>query len=169
VTKLSCRLGCAIELSQRLKQPPIGAIGDRQATGLRQIPRRNGRRCHAAALSQRPAAIPEYDRWMPCHIRPERTAPRKRSMFAWRRRRIPRVMQYPRHEYVAPAAKRFNACRANTDDETKLIPPPYFFRRWGGPPDYSPPWAVPPAWPHAAGPFSGRGARAFSSEACPRT
>jgi hypothetical protein len=91
---------------------------------------------------------------MPCRIRPERAAPRKRSMVAWRRRPIPRVMQYPRQEYVLAAAKKVQHSRGNTDDETKLIPPPYLFRRWGGPPDCSPPWAAPRAWPHAAGPFS---------------
>src|SRR5438876_3676785 len=34
------------------------------------------------------------------------TAPRKRSMVAWRRRLIPRVMQCPRHEYVGPELKK---------------------------------------------------------------
>ena len=90
---------------------------------------------------------------MPCRIRPERAAPRKRSMVAWRCRLIPRVMQYPRQEYVSAAAKKVQRSRGNTDDETKLIPSPYLFRRWGGPPDCSPPRVAPPAWPHAAGPF----------------
>ena len=69
----------------------------------------------------------EGDPWMRCRIGGERAAPRKRSMVAWRRRLIPRVMQCPRQEYVWVALKRFNAFQANTDAETKHVPPPYLF------------------------------------------
>ena len=41
------------------------------------------------------------------------TAPLKRNMLAWRRRPKPRVMQCPRHQFVWPECKRFNAADAN--------------------------------------------------------
>ena len=45
-------------------------------------------------------------RLVPCCIRAQRTAPHKRSMLAWRRRLIPRVMQCPRQLYVWAALKK---------------------------------------------------------------
>ena len=80
---------------------------------------------------------------------------RKRSMVAWRRRLIPRVMQCPAGICLGSSQKV--QCSANADAGTKQVPPPYLSMQVG-PPDFPLPSAVPPAWPHAVGRLRGHSA-----------
>ena len=67
---------------------------------------------------------------------PKSTAPRKRSMVAWRRRPIPRVMQCPRQGFCLEAAKKVQRPRplsgpGNPNAETAGLRRAYLFAEGG--------------------------------------
>src|SRR3954465_8764012 len=82
-----------------------------------------------------PAGASEFPRRLPLTLPLKSTAPRKRSMVAWRRRPNPRVMQCPRQGFVWREGKRLNAAEmnspANLHAETGALRRTYLLARAG--------------------------------------
>ena len=108
-----------------------------------------------AALTQPANEAAADAHYRPSWIRTQkRAAPHKRSMVAWRRRPIPRVMQYPRQNVSGWHAKRFNASGAILDQIRMLKRRACrnrIFSTAGWSSRLFPAVGDPAVWPHAAG------------------